>query len=118
MDKVFKLPISSDDEKYKFLIKFLGLFVDEYKDLSRREIEVLAELYILHNKYINVPEEDKGKLIFHVDNKKLIAEKLGITLFNFHNIVGSLTEKGFRDESGLPRVIPMMDKVTFIFKNE
>ncbi|MCZ2222661.1 MAG: hypothetical protein LC122_03420 [Chitinophagales bacterium] len=46
-------------EKYKFLIKFLGLLVDEYKDLSRREIEVLAGLYILHNKYINVSEEDK-----------------------------------------------------------
>ena len=114
MNKEFKLPIPKD-ERYIFLIKLLGTFIDEYKVLSDREIEVLAELYKLHDKYINVPEEDKGKLIFHADNKKDIAEKVGITLFNLHNVIGSLTKKGFRDELGLPKVIPMMDSVTIKF---
>jgi hypothetical protein len=114
MNKEFKLPINKD-KRYIFLIKFLATFVEEYGTLSEREIDVLAELYKLNDKYKAVPEEDKGKLIFHADNKRAIANKLEITMFNIGNILSSLTKKGFRDELGLPKVIPMMDSITIKF---
>ena len=114
MNKEFKIPVNKED-RYIFLIKVLGLFVEEYTALSKREIDVLAELYKLNHKYSSTPEEDRGKLIFHADNKVIIANKLNITTFNLHNIISSLTKKGFKDELGLPKVIPMMESITLKF---
>jgi hypothetical protein len=105
-----KLPIPEED-RYKFILEVLSVFVSEFKQLRDREIELLAEFYKLNEKFKAVPLEDRYKLIFHSDNKKDIAEKMQVSMLNLNNLMKDLKKKGLLDELGIVKEIPLTNKI-------
>jgi hypothetical protein len=85
-----------------------------------QEINVLSEFYTFNHTYKDIPENQRNILMFHSDNKKVIAEKLGVSMDNIYNIVLSLRKKGFILKGSLnPKyLIKDISNINFIFVDE
>jgi hypothetical protein len=66
-----------------------------FNGLSKREREVLS-LLLLHNyEKIEIPYDDRMKIIFNYTTRQALAETLKISVFNLNNLMKGLRDKGF-----------------------
>ena len=89
-----ELKLSTD--KRKFFRQYLELvkIFKPFNKLRPKELDVLAEFMYLNNEYIEVPYEDRWKLIMHYDTKIGIKERLDMGDANFNNILSAFRNKG------------------------
>lgn len=100
--------------QYLELVKILN----PYRKLRAKELDVLAELMRYNDMYINIPYDDRWKLILHSENRQKIRETLGdMSDANFQNILSSFRKKGILVDNQVPeKYLFPLDGKTFEFK--
>jgi len=124
--KHINIPIKTNDiNKYHLIINLLKP-IPPFNRLRQRELEVLAELFRIYEKYKNIPEKSRDLLIFSEDSKHEICSRLKIKITNYYNIVGPLKEEniilGEKKKLSLNKkyttLVDDLETLTFKFKNE
>ena len=105
---------TTKSKRFRVLIELYGI-IPPWSRLRKREKDVLAALYELNYNYSNLPIEQREMLIFHKDNRKGIAESIGISSDSFNNILADLKKKGLLLEKKFVEkyIITNSDSVTF-----
>jgi hypothetical protein len=91
-------------KKYLITLRILSSLkepeIKPFSELRNRELEVLAILMWMYNeRYANIPEEDRNKLIFSYDGRIQISIMLGdISVEIVYNIMMSLRKKNIIDK--------------------
>jgi hypothetical protein len=91
-------------KKYLITLRILSSLkepeIKPFSELRNRELEVLAILMWMYNeRYANIPEEDRNKLIFSYDGRIQISTMLGdISVEIVYNIMMSLRKKNIIDK--------------------
>jgi hypothetical protein len=62
--------------------------------LRNKELDVLSELLYFNDKYSNIPQELRWKIVFDYDTKMEMIKYLGIKDIDMYNIITSLRKKG------------------------
>lgn len=114
--KEMKLRIPSNmGNKFYILLSILK-FIPPYNKLSKREREVLAELYYYNSKLEYIEENKRMKLVFDYDTRSEIATKLEISTDSVYNIVASLKRKGLITHRDLVKKYVLKDVDSLIFE--
>lgn len=102
--------------KFNWIVDTLSV-MSPFSELRPKEREVLAELLKLNNELKNIPDNQRNLLLFHADNKKIMAENIGISVDGFYNIIMSLKKKGIITTEGIDKkyLIPNIESITFKF---
>lgn len=110
------IPIKVDKEtKFKWIVEIMSC-MQPFKSLRPREKEAVARLLELTYELKTIPKEQRSLLIFHQDNKKRIAEAMGMTIENYYNLILALRKKEIVDEYGIvdKYCLPFMNDIPFI----
>jgi hypothetical protein len=109
------IPVSRST-KFNWIVDIMAVLTP-FSELRPKEREVLAELYKLNDELKDIPEHQRALLLFHADNKKIMAENIGISVDGFYNIVMSLRKKGIITSEGIEKkyLLPNTDSITFKF---
>ncbi len=102
-------------DKYIWTIKVLSLLGKPFSELRPREVEVLAYLYMVYNRYAKLGKKEANTLTFDKGIKKEISEKLNITLENLYNILSNLRRNGIIDDNGIIKVVSPVSNITIEF---
>lgn len=105
-----------DREKYHILTEIFS-FSSPFKNMSRRERQVYAELNYYYNKLPGLDDKKKNKLIFDYDTRREISEHLGVKPEQIYNIIALLKKKKLVTKNSLVAryILPDVDKLTFNF---
>lgn len=102
--------------KYIWVIKVMALTKNSpFAQLRQREIEVLAYLYMLYNRYQTLSEVDRLRLTFSKEAKKEIGTTLGITTDNLYNILVNLRKLEILEGETIKIRIPNVNSVRIEF---
>ena len=119
-----KLPIPVTKEgKFLVILQLLSA-IPPFSKLRPRELEVFAELLKINEKYKDLPEKERNKLIFDYDTKQEIADKCNIRMNNIYNILQGLKKKGLilgsetKDYINPGYTLSDLESITFILKND
>lgn len=100
MDAVFKIPTTEETLHYAYLLSlnsYIGLLDEKNKyksnHLTPRELDVLAEIMKLNEKYESVEPIFRAKLIHSSDSKKAIRDLLELDYANFNNVLSRISQK-------------------------
>jgi|JI10StandDraft_1071094.scaffolds.fasta_scaffold141043_6 hypothetical protein len=100
MDAIFQIPTTEETLHYAYLLSlnsYIGLLDDKNKYMSNhltpRELDVLAEIMKLNEKYSSVELAYRAKLIHSSDSKKTIRETLELDYANFNNVLTRVAQK-------------------------
>jgi hypothetical protein len=104
------IPVTQED-KFLWIVEILSC-IQPFKSLRPKEIEAVGRLLQLTYTLKDIPKEQRNLLIFHQDNKKKMAEDMGMTIDNYYNLILSLRKKGLVDEYGV--VDKYADRFLFI----
>jgi DNA-binding MarR family transcriptional regulator len=85
------IPISTDGRK--FFRQYLEL-INPLIKLRGKELDVMSELLYYNDKFKDIPEEHRWKLIFDYDVKTEIREKLNLSDASLNNNLSALRKKG------------------------
>lgn len=110
------IPIRVTKEtKFKWIVEIMSC-MQPFKSLRPREKEAVARLMELTYELKSIPKEQRGLLIFHQDNKKRIADAMGMTIENYYNLILSLRKKEIIDDYGIldKYCIPFMNDISSI----
>jgi hypothetical protein len=114
--KILTLRISQEDYIEKYLLLWKG-----YLNLTNSDISVLKEFIIIFRSINNTNEDLAFIEVFNKENRKVVADRLGISEYSFNNIFMRLkNEKGIIQKTRYgyrlnPKVLPV-DEITFKFK--
>lgn len=88
--KLFRIETSRED----FFNKYL-LVVNSILNLNPQAIRVFAQLLYWNDKYENIPNPERSRLVFGADTRKAIMSNLGITKASLECQLSSLRKSGF-----------------------
>jgi len=63
--------------------------------LTDREMEVLSLFLVLNYDKREIPYDDRMRLLFSYEIKSNMIKELGISNYNYHNLLKRLRDKGF-----------------------
>jgi hypothetical protein len=110
-----KIPVKVTDEN-KFL-KMLTILstLSPFDKLRPREKQVFSELLYWNDKYKELPERQRNKLIFDYDVRRAISEKHDMSIDVVYNIMKDLKQKGFITGKSISpsMIIPNLTSITF-----
>jgi hypothetical protein len=88
--------ININTNKRKFFRQALEIIktLSPINRLRNKELDVLAELLYFNDKYSNIPQELRWKIVFDYDTKMEIIKYLNIKDTDMYNILTSLRNKG------------------------
>lgn len=117
-----KIPVLSKIDKfYDQLIQLMSSFAP-IKSLGGREKQILVEILIQNYKLRSIPENSRFILIFSSENRKELAEKIGISVDNLYQHLSLLRKKGVLSHDNklppfLSKILPNDEfEFTIIFK--
>ena len=87
--KIIKIPTS----KEKYFLQYLALLYPIHK-LRDKEMEVLSQLMLYNDKYKNLDDDVRNKILFNADTKMRIRQKLKMSDGSFNNNMVALSKKG------------------------
>ena len=116
MEFKFSVP-TTPENKYIKLLEILKL-IPPFNNLRPRERQVYAELLYYHDKYKELKDEDRNRLIFDYATREDIAEKYGISKDVVYNVMKELKQKGVitGKEICAKYILPEVKSISFIFK--
>jgi len=114
-----RVPIKTDDRRKFHVLMSIFSFAAPFNRLSKREREVLAELYYYYNKLTGIDAKKKNKLIFDYDTRREIAKHLKVKTDQIYNITALLRRKGVIVDGVLvPKyIIKDINEITFTFED-
>lgn len=90
MSNTRTIPIPCDEVSfYRFYVELLNPIMN----LRKKELDVLAQLLYYNNKYKDLEEKIRFKLVFDQDTKIEIQKALGISEASFNNNLTELRKK-------------------------
>jgi len=115
-----EIAIPVTKESKHLWIMYLLSSIQPFKTLRPKELEAVGKLLTLTDSLKDIPKEQRNLLIFHQDNKKRMAEEMGMTIDNYYNLILSLRKKGLVDEYGIvdkysEKLLKIKDTLTFKF---
>jgi DNA-binding MarR family transcriptional regulator len=115
-----KVGLNVDDRKKFHILLTIFSFVPPFNGLSKREKQVLAELYYYYNKLDGIEENKRQKLIFDYDTRREIAEHIDVKTDQIYNVMSLLRKKGLIEKSKLVQkyIIKDVDELTFEFNGK
>lgn len=86
-------------QKDNYFLRLLELFslFKPFSILTKREREALAILLEENYKRLDIPYEDRMKIIFNYETRRDIADRMKVSVFNLNNLYKGLRTKGFID---------------------
>jgi hypothetical protein len=88
------IKINTDNRKYFRQALEIIKTIPPLNTLRNKELDILAELLYFNDKYSNIPEELRWKIVFDYDTKMEIIKYLSINEVDINNILTSLRKKG------------------------
>lgn len=114
--KEMRLRIPSNTGNKFFILLSILKFIPPYNRLTKREREVLAELYYHNAALAYIEEEKRMKLVFDYDTRLEIATKLNVSSGSIYNIVASLKRKGLLENRAFVEKYVLHDVDSLIFE--
>lgn len=86
--KVISLP-TNGEKIYKQILTFMNFALD----LTKQEIDLVAEVVKLNNEYQALPENKRFKFIFSTEMRKESCNKIGLTDKQFNTVLSKVKKK-------------------------
>jgi len=104
-------------DKRKFFRQYLNILKPVLKPhLINGELNVLGELLYYNNKYKDIAQKERMKLIFDYDTKVDIVDNLSISPGTLSNIITSLRRKKYLTDKSISKSIIIHPDKEFAFK--
>ena len=109
--------VNINTNRRKFFQQFLRVLRPTLKPyLSNGEMNVLGEILYFNDKYKDIKEDLRKKLIFDYDTKAEIMENLSISANTLANNLTSLRKKAYLDNKTIRKGLDICPKDEFIMK--
>lgn len=90
---IFRQSVNEDTFYIKYYTALNGVL-----NLSNKQLQVLAEFSSMRNSLGNsneFTEDQKDSLVFSSEGRNIVADKLGISIYNLNNLIRALKEKKY-----------------------
>lgn len=113
-----KIPVKGPD-RFFIMLNLFSVF-KPYRNLNRREKQVLAELYYMNHELRGLDTKKRNKLIFDYDTRKELSDKLSISQDSVYNLMSTLKKKGLLGNKQFidKYILPYTDTITISLDEE
>lgn len=115
-----KIKITANERNYFDKLLLILSCIPPFNKVSPRDLELYAKLLKLNYQHSRGDFQGRQLNIFDKNNKKEIADEMGINVRAIYSMLTRLKEAGIiKDNSLIPKyVLPKTSELTFVFEEE
>lgn len=109
--------ISVDESNYFHRLLILLNDIPPFSKIRPRELELYSHILKYYHSHSNMPLDEINRLVFDIDFRKELADKIGIEVSGVYNLMKGLRQAGIIEKNKLvPKyIIPKTKSLTFNF---